>query len=91
MWNVLLHGNHSVYNVGSPSTFSIGEVATAIAAITHANIDFPEDLSELPGAHGGVVMDIARAENEFNKRSYVGLIEGLKRTIEWHRGLNESV
>ena len=86
MWNVLLRGTQPVYNVGGISAYRIRAVASAIASITYADyIEFPGGF-ELPGSSGGI-MNISLAQREFDKKSYVSMEDGLKRTIEWHRGL----
>lgn len=90
MWNALLHGNHSVYNVGSPFTYTIGQIANQIAQITNSQIDVLDN-AEMIGASGNVIMDVTRAKREFNKYQYVGLAEGLKNTIDWQRGFYEAV
>jgi UDP-glucuronate decarboxylase len=85
IWQILLHGTYPVYNVGSPFMTSMYEIASRIATITGATICFPVTNSEMPGSRG-VRMSMAGAEMEFGKLPYVGLEEGLQRTIDWNRG-----
>ena len=85
MWQILLHGTYPVYNVGSPFMTSMSEIAKRIAIITGAELHFPTIESEMPGSRG-VRMSVAGAEMEFGKLPYVGLEEGLNRTIDWNRG-----
>jgi len=87
LWNILLRGTQSVYNVGSPTEYTIGQVASTIARISESQIQFPEDVIELAGANGNVVMSNVLAQMEFGKYDYVSLEDGLRNTIEWHRGL----
>lgn len=90
LWNVLLHGEQPVYNVGGILATNMAGVATEIARQTGANLTIPEDETVLPGAPLVVSLDLTRYNNEFGKSrisSFVSLKEGLRRTIEWQRGL----
>ena len=90
MWQILLHGTYPVYNVGSPFMTSMSEIAKRIAIITGAELHFPTVESEMPGSRG-IRMSVAGAEMEFGKLPYVGLEEGLNRTVDWNRGFYESI
>jgi len=90
MWQILLHGTHPVYNVGSPFMTSMSEIAARIALVTIAELHLPILRSEMPGSQG-IRMSMAGAEMEFGKLPYVGLEEGLQRTIDWNRGFYESI
>jgi UDP-glucuronate decarboxylase len=90
MWNILLHGKQSVYNVAGLSTYSMAEVATQIAILTDVGITFPKDNVEMLGSHP-ICMNTERVEKEFNKRLYLSLRYGLKRTIDWNRGFYEPI
>ena len=86
LWNILLHGAYSVYNVGGPSAVSIASLAMSIGQIVGVETIFPKTNKEMAGADG-VLMDSSRSEREFGKKDYVSLEDGLRNTIEWHRGL----
>jgi UDP-glucuronate decarboxylase len=97
LWQVCLHGTHPIYNIGSPLSTSMREIADVIAMETHSDLDCPEDYEELLGSPEGATMAIGLAGCEFNKSQYgwgasryVEFKEGLESTIEWHRGLMES-
>lgn len=88
LWNILLYGKEPVYNVGGKSLLSILDLARQVAQLTDAElIKAPED-GEMLGSPTTVQMSLWKATNEFHKTYFVGLEEGLRRTIEWHRGLN---
>lgn len=88
LWNIVLHGTQEVYNVGGDSLTSIAGLAILIGRLTDSEVIIPKELSaSLTGAPQNVVMDLTRAEKEFGKTSYIGLEEGLKRTIEYQRRL----
>ena len=87
LWRVALHGTQPVYNVGERDTTSIAELATIVAKLTGSTISIPQDDKELPGSHALPRMDISLMESEFGKMNYTSLEEGLRNTIEWHRGL----
>lgn len=84
MWNILLHGTAPVYNVGSPKSYTIETIAREIAWISNSKLLTRKN--QLAGASGNVVMDVFRVMSQFNKMNFVGLEEGLKNTIDWHRG-----
>ena len=87
LWNIVNFGTHEVYNVGGPTVASIREIATVIADQTNSELVIPTQDTGLEGAPRDVRIDFNLVRTEFGKTNYVGLEEGLCRTIEWHRGL----
>jgi len=87
MWNILLNGKEAIYNVGGHSKTTIGELAQKIGNYMDVPVIFPETGSTLSGAPEDVSLDMSKAETEFNKKAYINLDEGLKRTIEWQKEL----
>ena len=87
LWHALLRGTQPVYNVGGHSTVTIAELARMIGRLTGKEVKFPATASELAGAPEEVRMDLSRAETEFKKTDYIGIEEGLRRTVEWQRAL----
>jgi UDP-glucuronate decarboxylase len=90
MWNILLNGKEAIYNVGGHSKTTIGELASKIGKYMDVPVLFPETSATLSGSPEDVSLDMTKAETEFNKKGYVGLDEGLKRTIEWQKILYDS-
>ena len=87
LWSVLLRGRESVYNVGGNATTTIADLAQAIGAVTKARVVLPEEDAGVAGAPDHVQLDLTRTREEFGKRDYVTLEEGLARTIDWQRML----
>jgi UDP-glucuronate decarboxylase len=87
LWNVLLHGKEAVYNVGGESVTNMAGVAAEVSRLTDAKLSIPQDEAVMPGAPLVVSMDLSRIKNEFGKRDFVSLEDGLKRTVEWQKGL----
>jgi UDP-glucuronate decarboxylase len=87
LWSVLLRGRESVYNVGGNATTTIADLAQAIGARTKARVVRPEEGAGVAGAPDHVQLDLTRTREEFGKRDYVPLEEGLARTIDWQRML----
>lgn len=85
LWSVLLRGRESVYNVGGDSTTTIADLARAIASAVGVRVIIPEADGGVAGAPDDVRLDLARTREEFGKRDYVTLAEGLARTIDWQR------
>jgi UDP-glucuronate decarboxylase len=87
MFQVLLHGKHPVYNVSSKSFSNMASIAHEIAFSTGADLIVPIDKPEILGSPQTVELDMTRIEMEFHKKDFIGLEEGLERTIAWQRGL----
>ena len=87
LWRVLLRGKQPVYNVGGESVTNMAGVAAMIAHHTGAMLTIPAEESVLEGAPLVVSMDLTRIKQEFGKKDFISLEDGLKRTIDWQRGL----
>jgi UDP-glucuronate decarboxylase len=87
LWNIVLNGTQSVYNVGGYSVTSIANLAMKIGDLTGAEVVIPEGVPDQIGGAKVVKLDLTRIEKEFGKTDYVSLYEGLQRTIEYQRGL----
>lgn len=85
--NILTHGREQVYNVGGPIFTSIKELALLIGRLTKVVVKFPEIDNHIAGSPPVLNIDMTRLEKEFNKTDYIGLKEGLTRTIGWQTEL----
>ena len=66
---------------------TIAELARMVGRMTNAEVRFPSASAEIAGAPEEVGLDLSRVESEFGKRDYVGLEEGMQKTIDWQRAL----
>jgi len=87
MWNVLLLGKDTVYNVGGNSRTTIGELAHKIGRYLNVPVIFPADDKDMAGAPDDVCLDMTKVQQEFGKNDYVSFDEGLANTIEWQKAL----
>jgi UDP-glucuronate decarboxylase len=87
LWQICLHGTGQVYNVGSPVTASMYEVVQMIAKITNSTV-INHAGEELLGSPDGFEMNLHLAEQEFDKRYYVNLEQGLRKTIQWQESFH---
>lgn len=87
MWNVLLHGNDFIYNIGGNSRTTIRELAHKIGIYLSVPVIFPEDNKYMTGAPDDVYSDTTKVQKEFGKYEYISLDEGLANTIEWQKAL----
>lgn len=87
LWNIVLNGTQPVYNVGGHSVVTIADLAMKIGWLTGAAVGIPVDTPDQIGGSPVVRLDLSRYEKEFGKTEYIGLAEGLKRTIEYQRKL----
>lgn len=88
--NILLAGREGLYNVGGESYVSIAGLARMIAAETEATAvglrhDVDATRRSVAGAPDHVRLDIGRYVKEFGRPEFVGLGDGLRRTVEWVR------
>jgi len=87
LFDILFKGKDALYNVGGTSRTTIKELAEMIGSYTEAPVTFPETESASAGAPDDVYLDMTKSETEFNKKNYLPLAEGLKKTIEWQKEL----
>ena len=86
LWNVLFKGSDAIYNVGGFSKITIRDLAQKIGDYLNVPVTLPANAIEtLIGAPENVFLDMSKAEREFNKKRYVDLTKGLKKTIEWQK------
>jgi UDP-glucuronate decarboxylase len=88
LWNIWLHGDNAIYNVGGSSQTTVGALAQSIGQLLGVPVIFPH--SNVAGARGApddVRLDITKFEREFSPMSFEPLEVGLSRTIEWIRCL----
>jgi UDP-glucuronate decarboxylase len=85
MWNILLNGKQGIYNVAGHSETSILALAQAIGKELGATVAVPEEERGVAGALQREYVSPERYENEFGKRAFVPLEEGLRRTVGWYR------
>lgn len=89
-WQALLHGREAVYNLAGDSEVSIYELASMIGKIMGRKVILPEKEEGIAGAQILERTDISRVKNEFGKREFVGLEEGLRKTISWYSERNKE-
>jgi nucleoside-diphosphate-sugar epimerase len=87
MWKILLYGKDTVYNIGGIYSLSILDLAKNIGLYFNKNVDLPEVSNELLGSPKIVNISIDRYLNEFDKKEFVSIDNGLKNTIEWQKML----
>jgi UDP-glucuronate decarboxylase len=90
MWEILLNGNSSIYNVGGHSRTTIKELAEKISFYLKVPLQFPNDNNELVGAPEDVYLDMKKVKDEFNKIDFISFEEGLSKTIEWQKMLYKN-
>lgn len=88
LFNILLHGKETVYNVGGKSKISILELAQLIGKKLNKEVLAPaKDTYSLKSAPKIVNISIDRYLKEFNKTEFIDLEEGIEKTIEWQKQL----
>lgn len=88
IWNISLFGKEIVYNVAGESRTTILDLAKQIAGLTNVELTAPQDdASQLAGVPKNVNLSLQRYCSEFSKPNFVSLEDGLKKTMEWQRGI----
>ncbi|MFA5127519.1 MAG: NAD-dependent epimerase/dehydratase family protein [Patescibacteria group bacterium] len=92
MLNILLRGKESIYNVGGISQTTIRDLAINIGEQLSVPVVFPEETgTSVNGAPDDVKLNLDRVANEFGKKKFVSLKEGLAKTIEWQKNIYNLV
>jgi nucleoside-diphosphate-sugar epimerase len=88
-WNILLHGKQVTYNVGGFSNTSIKELADIISKELNKEVKIPNVTNSLAGSPKVVNINIDKYLNEFSKKSFINMNDGLLNTIEWSKHINQ--
>lgn len=87
MWYIILRGKRGCYNVGGVSTVKIKELARLIGKNLGVPVSVPKTKAGIAGAPAAVRLDLGRLLAEYKKKRFIGLEEGLERTVAWHKNL----
>lgn len=88
-WNILLHGNQVVYNVGGFSNTLIKELAIMIGQELNKKVKTPDAAKSLAGSPKVVNINIDRYLKEFGNKPFINMNDGLTNTIEWNKYINK--
>jgi len=83
MWNILLYGKETTYNVGGVYSLSILELAEKIGLYFNKKVLLPEITNELSGSPKIVNVSINKYIDEFEK-DFVDINVGIENTIKWY-------
>jgi len=88
MWHILLFGKENIYNVGGVSRTSIAKLAKIIAKNIKIPVTIPKLKKQaLASAPVDVRLNLSKIRKEFNKKDFVSLEDGVKKTISWQKEL----
>ncbi len=85
MWQILLFGKDFVYNVGGESKITIADLGKKIGTYLNVPVKVPLKSTGLSEAPDDVWLDLSKTKEEFGKKDFVNLDDGLKKTIEWQK------
>ena len=85
MLHIIMNGKERLYNVGGVTSCKISELACLIGKICKVPVVIPKTEGGIIGAPENVFIDINRFLGEFKMGNFVGLEEGLNRTINWYK------
>lgn len=86
-WNIFLFGRDTTYNVGGTSVISIYDLAKLIGRKLNKNVILPNKLEQQIGNPKIVNISIDKYLNEFEKKKFISLEEGIEKTINWQKKL----
>jgi nucleoside-diphosphate-sugar epimerase len=89
LWTILARGESArLYNVGSDSALTIGELADTVVRVTGERTPIEIAEEPAPGAPAlRYVPSVDRARNELGLVPMISLEEGIRRTFDWARHL----
>lgn len=87
LWQIALHGNEPIYNVGGFSKTTIANLARTIGDYLGVPVEFPRSQREMGGSPSDVELDMRLVRTEFGKTDYVPFPDGIARTIAWQQEL----
>jgi len=88
-WNILLHGKDVTYNVSGFSNSSIKELADSIGVKMNKQVIVPSLSNSLAGSPKIVNISSEKYINEFGKKEFISIDEGLGNVIEWMKHINQ--
>ena len=88
-WNILLHSQSTTYNVGGISNISIKELADNIGSKLSKHVMLPSVPNGLAGNPKIVNISIQKYLDEFKKTTFTDISDGLDKTIEWMKYINQ--
>ena len=88
-WNILLYGKDTTYNVSGFSNSSIKELADSIGIKMNKQVIIPSLSNSLAGSPKIVNISSEKYINEFNKKEFISIDEGLGNVIEWMKHINQ--
>jgi nucleoside-diphosphate-sugar epimerase len=90
IWNILFNGKEFIYNVANTNSMSILELSNIIGGILNKEIKKPETNNGLEGNPVLVNLSIDRYLKEFKKDKFISIEDGIRKTINWQKILNEK-
>ena len=90
IWNILLFGSQSIYNVGGNSQTTIRELAELIGQRLDKNVVLPETSEKISGSPKVVNISTKKYKDEFGDVCFISLDEGIVKTIDWQKNIYEN-
>jgi nucleoside-diphosphate-sugar epimerase len=90
-WNILFFGKQTTYNVGGKDIVTILDLANFIGKELRKEVVIPDISNELNGTPKIVNVSIKKYTQEFNKKNFTSLSDGLKNTINWQKNYMKKI
>jgi len=84
IWKILLSGREPVYNIGGGERITIAQLAQIVADYCNVPVILGKAGSgAVKGAITAELLSMRKSEQEFGKSEYIGIREGVCRTVDW--------
>jgi len=85
LFNILVLGKRTLYNVGGESSVSIRELAEMVGRQLNVPIHAPALAEKVVGAPTAVSLSLNRYKSEFGEINFTEMEVGLAKTIQWYK------
>lgn len=84
IWKILLFGKEPTYNIGGSEQITIAQLAHMIGSYCNAKVILNgAEQNAVKGTISSELLSMERVTKEFGKNRYMGMEEGIQRTINW--------
>lgn len=87
LFNILLNGKDTIYNIGGQSKLSILELAQMVGSLLNKEVKIPQEQHSMVGNPKLVNVSCSKYKDEFNKTTFTSLQDGLIKVINWQQRL----
>jgi nucleoside-diphosphate-sugar epimerase len=88
---IMLTGSRPIYNIGGSEKISIGKLAEMIGNILNVPVEYPDIENKMNHAPEDVCLDMSLVLEDFKKKEFTSIYDGLLRTVEWQKLMYKEI